>query len=79
MGKDFKVISKSGGGADIVGSTVNLMSGLAFVDMLTGNDPIMRDSYTYVIEDKDGNRHTVHANNSEELGEKISKGDFDDD
>lgn len=77
--KDWKVVSKSEGGVDNVTTAANFMSGLFIIDALTGNDAMSYNDYKYVVEDKHGNRHTVYARDSDELGKKISKGDFDDD
>lgn len=76
---DWKVTSKSGGGVDLLGTFVSLGTGIALADIATGNDPVLRDDYKYTVEDKYGNQHTVYAKDSDELGEKISRGDFDDD
>jgi hypothetical protein len=76
---DWKVVSKTSGGIDPVVTTGNFMSGLFIVDMLTGGDPIAHNDNKYTVEDKYGNQHTVYARDSDELGRKISRGDFDDD
>lgn len=71
--EDWKVVEKTTGGIDPVSTIGSFVSGL-----FTLGDPISRYQDTYKVEDKWGNQHTVKASNAKELGEKISKGKFDD-
>lgn len=71
---DWKVVDKKSGGVDIVTTIGGLITGISFLD---GN-LVSHNQNTYTVEDKWGNQHTVTATDEKDLGEKISKGKFDD-
>lgn len=65
----FKVTGKdSHSGRDLISAICT-----AGISLIAG-----QSSPTYTVEDEHGNEYKVTAKNSEELGNKIADGDFDD-
>lgn len=76
---NWKIKEEDKGDVDLLATAVNVGSGLAILDFLTGDDPVIREANTYTIENEEtGEEKEVTARSLKQLGEKIANGEFDD-
>lgn len=73
----WKVKSKTEGKPDFLDSMLWAAAGGTIVDIVLGDDPVIKKSDTYTIENtKTGEQREVKANSTEDLGKKIASGDI---
>jgi hypothetical protein len=78
MSDKWKVTDKQSGGTDITSAALYAGTGiLPIVDLFIGNTPEFKNPDTYTVRSETGDERTVKARDEKELGEKISKGEFE--